>query len=1138
MEDIRCYSGPGKNILKNISKPLLENSSQYDRVSSFYNPQSLFAILDELTKVWKRGGTIRLIIGYHQALEIIPALNDEIQIKTEIKNAVLNLLQGYIDDLLRQNNTRVQEIYPILQELIRRGGLHVRLVTPKVNVDYYKKRKKWPNPEKGIFHSKFAIFHYKNNRSDQIMNVFTNWIAEIRKRIFYYKPSTHRLIEGESFAVVTGSFNESKGGYGNNIEDAVIHRSWKTEEKEVACYFLDRFEELWIDVADDVISMPFDKEFTEIIGNINKSNGHDILGWDMFFDNIEKSPFYTPLCLPNIGLLPHQLRAYNKGLKRWPIRALLSDEVGLGKTVEAGVILYYLVKFAGVKKILILVPASLRKKWQRELKNLFDLEFWIYNPSDCTCEYDERTRYVGNNPLSKCNFVIVSWHWARLNITRKGTRFREKDLPEVLVVDEAHHARIKTSTQGGTKTTKLYDLLLYLEKRIPHILLLTATPFQTSSLDYYSLLSILGIYDDFDITGMEHFSKYTKGEIHKHTFSSKVRNIRDIHETLYSYSVNPEEENVLTIKRIPENANTEIFEEYAFENDLTDDLFLKYHLTTLLTIRSTRSSLKKQGYVFPTVHLSGADISINEEQREWFNDLEEYISKRLGKVESTITSNKNTGLLKSLYRQRVVSSIQAAVDTLNNRKRLLIKFKNSSDPNCLNDTLGEEFKSEDNDPVDKSPNIDYQIEEKKLFGTLIEKATNEIYHIDRLITNVNERFASNKKISDPKMKRLKEIINEHLKENRKILVFSRFTSTTEAIVSELHKLVDSAGLGRFDGKFVGTYMRNGDKIDLNKCSREEIILHLKSGKIKVLVCSDAASEGLDLHSANVAINVDVPWNPARLLQRFGRIDRLGQKSGDVYLTNMYYPNTIEERMYSVLENRRVDFRSLLGEVPEILSQEQRNVIRDYANNTSIRVNLTVEDIEKARQIYHNNQFKHLEFKEGSKKDIYAYLVDLIVKTHEKSSIEIAKNTYKIKERIISSDPLNNYFLSWNSKFIEEFEQKIKENGKKAKVYTVENQKGRVFGLIIKYNKKIFPLSTNEWSFLFKFIFGGSAIPIKDLTEFNPDDIAYVYRYIKENDGWIIPNHHMMKSISNIQPEYPYEENVKIGKYVGDVLIIN
>jgi len=1139
MKERRCISGPGKSIAENIYKPLLKKSDQYDRVTSFYNPESLFILLKELAEVWEKGGSIRLIIGYHQSVEIMPAINDKVRVKEEIKKAVANLMRGSIDEILKKKETQFKEIYPIIQELIKKGGLQVRLVTPKINFDYYKKNKKWPKQEKAIFHSKFAIFHYKEKKENTIKNRINKFMNRIKNNIFYYKPSKQRLMDEEDFAVVTGSFNESKGGFGENIEDAILHRSWEKGEREVACYFLDRFEKLWIDGTKDVKSMPFNEEFKEVIEEADKKSERKILDWKSFYNTIEGSPSYTPLCLPNIGLLPHQFRAYNKALKRWPIRALLSDEVGLGKTIEAGAVIYYLIKHFNIKKTMILVPASLRKKWQEDLKSLFNLEFWIYNPSDGTCTYNGRSKNVGENPLSINNHVIVSWHWARLDASREGSRFNEKYLPEVLVVDEAHHARIKNTNSEDDKRTKLYDLLYFLQKKIPHMLLLTATPYQTGLLDYYSLLNLLGLPKDFDIKKLEQFSKYTKGEIHKNRFSSEVRKIRQINKTLESYSINPQEDIIQKIKKIdnkPEN-----FEDLARKDPIPDNLFLKYHPTTLFTIRSTRSSLKKQGYEFPKVNLSGSDIQIEKKQKEWFNDLENFISKRLGKTESTLSTNKKVGLMRSLYRQRVVSSIQAAIDTLNRREKLLNKFIESKDPTYLRGTLGKEFKSDDNDPSEKDPNINYKSENKRRLETLIEKGRNEKYHIDRLITKINENFVRNGKIYDPKLKKLKEKIEKHLEEKRKILVFSRFTSTTKAVIKELSYLADSVGLGRFDGEKIGTYNCKGKEIIFNKCSREEIISHLKSGKINVLVCSDAASEGLDLYSANVLINIDIPWNPARLLQRFGRIDRLGQKANNVYLINMYYPNTIEEKMYSVLEERRVDFRSLLGEVPDILSNQQTEIINKYGDGSKPKINLTIEKIEKARQTYHDNQFDHLEFKEKtneSEKDIYTYLIDSIIRSEKgnRDLKQIGDKEYKIGKRKISPLPFSDYFLPWNKGFIKEFEEPRKENGKKAKILELNDERGDVLGIVAKYGNDIFPLSTREWPMIFDFIFNGKAISKKDLIRFNIKETEEAYKHIIRNDRIFIPNHNFIKTISNIRPKLEKKHKIKLGEHVGDITI--
>ena len=125
-----------------------------------------------------------------------------------------------------------------------------------------------------------------------------------------------------------------------------------------------------------------------------------------------------------------------------------------------------------------------------------------------------------------------------------------------------------------------------------------------------------------------------------------------------------------------------------------------------------------------------------------------------------------------------------------------------------------------------------------------------------------------------------------MKENRKILIFSRYTATTSSIENELYTCFPHLSIGRYDGDCIR--IRKSGKSFSENVTKEVLVNQLNNGGIDLVICSDAASEGLNLQSASAVINVDVPWNPARVMQRIGRVDRLGQLSPSVLIHNLVY----------------------------------------------------------------------------------------------------------------------------------------------------------------------------------------------------------------------------------------------------------
>jgi len=1133
----RVISGRGEEIYSKLIKPLFQKSYQYDRVASFYSPKSLKILLNGLAQIWEKGGTIRLIIGFHERMEILPALEKNLEIKKAITTAVKKAMNGFAEEICSLLHNE-DNIVPTIREMINQKGLYIRLVTPKVNLQYYEKNHRWPKPEIGTFHSKFIILHHieESNRKQSIGNHILNTFHR-----FFYRPSSIKTVK-ENFSVITGSMNESLLGYTENIEDAILHRSWIKSEREVCEYFLDRFERIWTGEDKDVITMPFTEEFNEIINTINSLFEQKNFTWRDFSSLLQKSPLYCGLNLPNIGLLPHQISVYKDALSRWPIRVLLADEVGLGKTIEAGSILYYMKKFCNVKRVLILTPASLRRQWQNELKIFFNMDFWVYNSTQNKCELENNEIIVSDDPLSKENNIdnlIISWHWARLK-SNKNKILMAKDL-DLIVVDEAHHARIKEEKNGILSKTHLYNLLKEKEISSPHLILITATPYQTNILDFYSLLDILGVPNDFR-DSLDRFAGLASGDLIR-DLNMNVTLLKEIHSFIQKYNKKSKFEIIKNLEKMELNSNTMEYLSLLRENnsELKNDVYISNHPASFLTTRNYRSSLSEFGYDFPKANYICPKIVINEQQLELFNDIEKYIQTKLGLPEKILNDNNKIGLLRSLYRQRIVSSFQAAFDTITNRKEKLkhlienhksaIEFENYSD----------EFNSDSNDESDALPYLKPFPRNELSRKAYYQLALTEYYSIQNLLNRVENIFIG-KKIKDPKITKLKELLDNYLNYDYKIIVFSRFTSTTEAIVRNLESYYNLHGVGRFDGKIVGIYKLNKTDIEIESRTRQEIVEDMKEGRIKILVCSDAASEGLNLHYANVVINMDVPWNPSRLQQRFGRVDRLGQKAKEVFLINMFYPNSIEEKMYNILENRRIGFRTVLGEVPEIMSNQQKEIINDLAEGNEPKINITLADVEFERSKSLRRKLDKIQTTYSSSKhnnSLYLDLINILYNSLMKRKIKVKNlddKTIQIENKIISMNPLNENFISLGNPIFEKYEVKHKLNINKMKIFQIIDElENPLFPALIDEDE-VFPITSKEWPLLFSYFFNDEPININKLLCFSKKNMADLLIYMKENEEWIWPNHDQITCLTKIKPNKFSINNISIGKELGSIAI--
>ena len=177
-----------------------------------------------------------------------------------------------------------------------------------------------------------------------------------------------------------------------------------------------------------------------------------------------------------------------------------------------------------------------------------------------------------------------------------------------------------------------------------------------------------------------------------------------------------------------------------------------------------------------------------------------------------------------------------------------------------------------------------------------------------------------------KIERSISVAMKHLSENDRVLLFSRYTDTVDALIEEFKKTPgsDAYAYGIYIGQ-KSVVVKNGKE---QPCSKDEIKKGLRTGDINLMFCSDAASEGLNLQAARVLINVDVPWTPARLEQRIGRVARLGQQAAEVDIHNVWYPSSIEAKMYHRIQKRLDDTNLAIGEFPEVVAESIKNAILD------------------------------------------------------------------------------------------------------------------------------------------------------------------------------------------------------------------
>ena len=554
---------------------------------------------------------------------------------------------------------------------------------------------------------------------------------------------------------------------------------------------------------------------------------------------LKQSPF-SCLLNTNIEVNPHQINAFCAAIQALKTGGIvLADEVGLGKTIEAGLTLKYVLN-SGAKRVLIVLPATLRKQWEVELEEKFNIQATILD------------RYTVESNLSfwksslekrdKIRIIITSYDYSSKLMQR---------LPNIkwdfIIIDEAHNLR---NVFHGTKRAKrLYEFT----KGIPKILL-TATPLQNSLSDLHGLIS----YIDPRILGSE-----------------KVFNKKFIEGQDYAE--------------------------------------LKRELVPVL-YRTLRRDVRK--YIdFKNRECRTIDFALSPDEVELYMMVNSFLKKEV--LRSIPTTNK--GLIVMVIRKLLASSSYALIETfeiLKNRLQRLYEGTSS-----LNAQEGFDlFWDFVEDEIDESA-FDEIDDENILFQK--HQIQVEMSEIDAII-NMASRIKNNAKI-----KALKTAIHtafayqEKQSIPKKVVVFTESKRTQQYIAEELSKDgFDEDDVLLFNGDFndVRTkeiyrawQVKNFGKRNYGRSVeyKHAIVDYFKE-QSKILIVTDAGSEGLNLQFCNIVINYDLPWNPQKIEQRIGRCHRYGQKNNVVAINLLNTTNEADRRIYEILSKKFELFDGVFG----------------------------------------------------------------------------------------------------------------------------------------------------------------------------------------------------------------------------------
>ena len=599
--------------------------------------------------------------------------------------------------------------------------------------------------------------------------------------------------------------------------------------------------------------------------------------------------------------LPHQITAvYESMLQRQPLRFLLADDPGAGKTIMAGLLIKELIARGDLVRCLVVCPGSLAEQWQDELYRRFQLPFEILTN-------DKLESARTGNWFLETNLAI-----ARLDKLSRNEDVQEKlrapDCRWDLVICDEAHKMSATFFGGEIKYTRRYRLAQLLSTLTRHFLLMTATPHNGKEEDFQLFMALL----DGD-----RFEGRFRDGVHAADVSDMMR------------------------RMVKEN-------------------LLKFDSTPLFPERIA--------YTVP-YKLSGAEAAL-------YSSVTDYVRDEFNRAEALQNDKRagTVGFALTILQRRLASSPEAIYQSLRRRRERLesrlrelevlqrggryqilspAELLDTEDIEDLNESTEAETQETEEKILDQATAAGSIAELKAEIETLkrLEALANTVRHSgedrkwNELATLLHEIFSAGRRDDDSNVR-----VSTNSSRKQKLVIFTEHRDTLNYLQEKITSL-----LGRNEAVVV----IHGSMGREDRMKAQEAFRH--DPEVQVLLATDAAGEGINLQRAHLMVNYDLPWNPNRLEQRFGRIHRIGQTEV-CHLWNLVAEETREGDVYRRLLEKLEEARNALGgQVFDVLGklQFEGHPLRDllirairYGEQEDVRARLSqaVESAFDASQI--------------------------------------------------------------------------------------------------------------------------------------------------------------------------------------------
>ena len=723
--------------------------------------------------------------------------------------------------------------------------------------------------------------------------------------LIHGKAGVITLADGTKTAFL-GSVNESKSAWTLNYE-----LLWEDPSPDAVAWVQEEFDALWT----HHVAVPLAEFILEDIERLSRRKVMtSVQDWHEQAQT-QAAPVFVeaPVYRKQAGLWEHQkyfVKLAFDAHQHSPggARFVLADQVGLGKTIQLAMAAE-LMALSGDKPVLVFAPKSLLWQWQDEMMELLDMPSAVWTGKNWVDENEVEYPAIGPEGIKKCPRRVGIVPTSRATFGCADAELLKTMLFECVIVDEAHNARRQNLGDGRDAErpdpNNLLRFLYEISAKTKSMLLATATPVQLRPVEAWDLLDVLSRGSEAVLGGG--WSQWRKAEEAlalvmggeplpeddlemwqwlrtplppraEHRDFDIIRRSLDIADDTVSANGSDWER-----LKTPDKARVrQLFPRFVSQHNP----FIRHIVRrSRKYLEETRDPQTGEPYLKPIkVELlgerDGDAIRLPLYLQEAYGLAGDFC-KKLG------ARMKGSGFLRTLLLRRVGSSMVAGRITA---EKMLGSWENI-------EAVGDDTEGSDEEDAHADG----------MSRTLTQEERGLLERFVKALEANHER--------DPKYAVVLDCLKKERWLERGCIIFSQYFDSVNWLAQQLMADLEGERIAIYSGSGKSGIWHEGR---FTPVGREDIKLQVRRGELRLLLGTDAASEGLNLQRLGTLINLDLPWNPTRLEQRKGRIQRIGQLSDTVSVYNMRYLGSVEDRVHQLLSSRLQGIFTLFGQVPDVL----------------------------------------------------------------------------------------------------------------------------------------------------------------------------------------------------------------------------